>query len=133
MNEEMIEVMTNMQWFLLILGQLIINLIIKYANQNLTLEKLIDREEFLRFISLWLLMSIIGSGFGKIEYWSHTLPCAENSVSFSFNEWMSKNWSKGIQNILQYTNKNPPTYKDKFYSIRNLIKLQNENIEKIFE
>ena len=64
---------------------------IKAMNANLQEYKQMDRREFLCFLGIRLLMSTIGSGFNKIDYWSNTLPSIRIEVHVD-----SMNGYKGI-------------------------------------
>ena len=118
--------------FYFFLGWPIINLVIKCANKNLPPENPIDRGEFLRFIGLWLLMSTIGGGFDKMEHWSSTAPSPENGAPFRFNEWMSKNRFKNVQNTLRHADEDKPSHIDKFFVIRKILSSWNQNIQDVF-
>ena len=84
--ETILSNMTIVQYFLLLLGQPIINIVIKVINANLKQYKQIDHGEFLHFLGIWLLISKIGSGFNKMEYWSNTLLSTENRAPRRFNK-----------------------------------------------
>lgn len=88
--------------------------------------------EFFRFIGLWLLMSTVGGGFDKMEHWSKTIPSPESGAPFRFNEWMSKNRFKSIQAALKHADEECPACVDKFFSVRQLTKLWNENMMNVF-
>ena len=49
------------------------------------------------------------------------------------NQWMSRNRFEAILRALSFTNKNPPTYRDRFWQIRDLIKEWNENMSEVFK
>ena len=61
-------------------------MVIKAINANLKEYKQIDCGEFLHFLGIWLLMSIIGGRFNKMEYWSNTLSSTENRALHRFNK-----------------------------------------------
>jgi hypothetical protein len=132
-NSEDLKNMTILWWFLLFLGWPIISLVITCTNK--CLDRPTHRGEFLRFLGLWFLMATIGGGFDKMEYWS-TAPVDKDSVSgapYRFNDWMSRNRFLAILSALRFTNENPPPYVDRFFQIRQMIRLWNENIQSIFK
>ena len=75
-------------------------MVIKATNANLKESKHIDRGEFLYFLSILLLMSIIGGRFNKIEYWSNILSSTENGAPHRFNEWISSHRFRDIMHTI---------------------------------
>ena len=82
-----------------------------------------DCREFLHFLSIWLLMSIIGGRFNKMEYWSNTLSSTENRALHRFNKWMTRHYFRDIMHTMRYADKKPPPYKNKFHGVRKLINM----------
>lgn len=88
--------------------------------------------EFLRFLGIWLFLST-QKGHARREYWSSKSMDPFNGPAYRFNEWMSRNRFENIITALRYTNIQPPTYKDKFCQVRQIISEWNANMKKIFE
>ena len=105
---------------------------IKVINVNLQEHKQMNRGEFLCFQSIWLLMSAIGGGFNKIDYWLNTLPSAKNEAVHRFNKWMLRYCFRDIMHAIWYTDEESPPYRDKFYGVRKLITIWNDNIAHMF-
>ena len=123
---------TIVQCFSLFLGWPIINMVTKATNANLQEHKQMDRGEFLRFLGMWLSMSTIGGGFNKMEYWSTTLPSAENGAPHRFNEWMSRHRFRDIMHAMRHADEAPPPCRDKFHGIRKSIAVWNDNVATVF-
>jgi len=122
-------------YFLFFLGWPILHLVIKCTNKKLG-DKPTNKGEFLRFLGLWFLMSTISGSFDRREYWSSIPPDitgASGGAPYRFNRFMSKNRFEAILKALRYTDEKPPTYEDKFFQVRQLIKLWNQNMKERFE
>ena len=86
--------------------------------------------EFLRWIGLWLLMSTI-EGPSRRDF-SPAPISLFGGAPFRLNNFMSRNRFESILEEVKYTDIEPPTYRDKFHSVRQLISEWNTNIQQNF-
>jgi Transposase IS4 len=71
-------------------------------------------------------------GFSRNDFWSMKEIDAFKGAPFRFHGIMSKRRFDEILRSLQYTNTDPPAYKDGFHGVRQLIKAWNDNMANIF-
>jgi hypothetical protein len=97
--------------------------------------------EMLRYIGMWLLMSCYMKP--PAYFWrpaTRTTTVAgddseneENDTpSFTFNRYMSRRRFKAITSALWFTALTPPTFRDKFWEIRDLIASWNALMKDVF-
>ena len=55
-----------------------------------------------------------------------------DTPSFTFNRYMSRRWFVAITLALRFTSLNPPTFRDKFWEVREMIGAWNEHMATIF-
>ena len=88
--------------------------------------------EFLRFLGLWFFMSTTG-GFSRRDYWSQCEINVVNGAPYRLNQWMHRDRFNDILSALAFTNENPPTWKDKFWEVRQMIAAWNTHMTEIFQ
>jgi len=87
--------------------------------------------EFLRFIGLMLLICTT-TGHDRRAFWS-SLPVNNFSgAPMRLNNLMSLKRFESIISNLVYTDEDPPTYRDKFWEVRQMIKMWNCNMNENF-
>jgi hypothetical protein len=90
-----------------------------------------DLGEFVRFLGIQLFMSTM-SGFKQRDFWSSKPPETEAGAPYRFNKWMSRKRYEAILAALTYTDQNKPTFRDRFWEVRQMIKMWNQNMKEIF-
>ena len=87
--------------------------------------------EFLRWLGIWLLLSTIGE-YSRDEFWSEKEIDRRSGAPYRFNDLMSgRRFSEILQSII-YTDREPPTYNDRFWEVRQMIKSWNDNMKEKF-
>ena len=91
----------------------------------------IELGEFECYIGLWLLMACTGKGFSKDAFWK---PYDEltNPCPYNFNKYMSQTRFNLITRELRFTNATRPTFTDKFWQVRQLVKAWNDHMAAVF-
>ena len=82
-------------------------------------------EEFLAFLGIILRMSS-SVGIDRSKYWSK--PDNKDKLKTKFNPIMSRKRFDALLNASSFTDKEPPTYKDRFWEIRDLLHAWNMNM-----
>ena len=72
------------------------------------------------------------SGFKRSEFWSVKPIELYNGAPYRLNEFMSSNRFEAIFSAISFTDNKPPPYKDKFWQVRQMIAMWNEQMGKIF-
>jgi len=95
--------------------------------------------EMLRYVGMWLLMSCYMKSpdyFWRSAPQTTTTPDDEDeendTPSFTFNRYMSRRRFVAITSALRFTSLTPPTFRDKFWEVREMIAAWNEHMAKIF-
>ena len=83
------------------------------------------------WIEIWLFMSTF-SGFKRDDFWSSREITLEEGALYWFNLWMSGRHFKEILSHLCYTDDSAPTYKDRFWEVRKMVKKWNDHMLDIF-
>jgi hypothetical protein len=117
--------------FLLFLPRLYITTVLIPAT-NLHLPGVpITLGELLVFLGLWLLMATT-LGASRNDFWDATPPSAWTKAPFRLHDYMSQNRFEQILEALTYTDKAPPTYRDKFHQVRQLLAAFSANMNEVF-
>jgi Transposase IS4 len=90
--------------------------------------------EFLRWLGLWFLMATI-DGPARIDYWRVDKKRSDSRFDrapYRLNDIMSRNRFDTILRRLCLTNMQQPTYRDRFWEVRQLIQAWNENMSHNF-
>ena len=96
------------------------SVIILTTNNNLLAgEKNITYGEFLRWIGLWLLMSTL-IGPQRCDFWATHIIGAFSGAPICLGVWMSRKRFEAILQALTYTDRQPPTFIDKFWEVRQM-------------
>ena len=88
--------------------------------------------EFLRYIGLWLLMATL-SGWSRDDSWSvDAFDQRSNACPFNFRGFMRKTRFNDITQELRFTDDDKPSFADKFWEVRQMIREWNKNVAAIF-
>ena len=88
--------------------------------------------EFMRYIGLWLLMSSQVKTAVREYFSSAPIDPYSNGALFRVNDIMTWNRFNAVTKALKYTEQEPPSYKDKFHGVREMLKAFNEHMQSIF-
>jgi Transposase IS4 len=83
--------------------------------------------EMFRWIGLWFYMATF-KVFPREEFWSSKEIDDFDGAPVRFSCWMSYNRFNKILSALQYTDKDPPVYPDRFHQVRQMIQAWNDNM-----
>ena len=108
------------------------SVIIPTTNNNLLAgEKNVTYGEFLWWIGLWLLMSTL-IGPQRCDFWAaHTID-AFPGAPIHLGVWMSHKRFEAILQALTYTDRQPPTFIDKFGEVRQMLEAWGKNMQQNF-
>ena len=131
-----IEIGQNMSYlsmFLLFFPRILIDLIVDMTSKTLknNFKSEVTVGKFLRFLGLQLFMSTV-TGFKRNDWWSSTPIEFEKGAPYRFGSFMSKARFDDIMTSLSFTDCTPPSYTDKFFEIRQMLKIWNENMSHVF-
>jgi hypothetical protein len=90
--------------------------------------------ELMRFIGMHLLISTL-QGWTSDEYWYYDpfpKPQEDGPCPYNFKLVMAKRRFLSITRCLVFTDIPPPLYRDKFWQVRQMIKVWNENMANNF-
>ena len=87
--------------------------------------------EFLRWLGLWFLMSTV-IGPSRRAFFSTKETNEFSDAPFRLHHYMSYKRFTAILDSINYRSKGPPTYKDRFWEIREMIEAWNASIIKTF-
>ena len=88
--------------------------------------------EMIRYIGLWLLMSTC-QGWTREDFWSQRpFDEQDDPCPYRLGAYMSRARFDAITKHLTFTNVNPPSYRDRFWEVRQMIKAWNDNMAAIF-
>ena len=125
--------MTYITMFLLMFPKQLLEVIVSRTSKQL--EKngntVTSLGEFLRFLGLQMFMST-QTGFSRRDYWSGAPVTLTAGAPFRLNEFMPRNRFEQIMEALTFTDVEPPSYVDKFWEVRQMIDLWNNNMEEVF-
>lgn len=119
--------------FLRFFPKQLVNLVVIETNKKLQQDSKAELTygEFLLFLGLQLFMSTL-NGYSRNEFWSSSPISLANGSPFRLNEFMSRNRFNDIIDALSFTDEKAPTYRDKFWEVRKMISLWNENMADVF-
>ena len=78
-----------------------------------------------------MIATIVGPS--RRDFWKQGEPIRANGAPYRVNHLMSCNRFEDILYSLEFTDSNPPPYKDKFWMIRDLQKAWNDNMFENFD
>jgi len=87
--------------------------------------------EFLRWLGIWFLISTI-QGPQRREFWSTANVSAFDAAPFRCSEYMSRYRFENILQALSFTDRDPPTFQDRFWEVRDMIKAWVDNMKENF-
>ena len=121
--------------FLIFFPTLIIDTIVAATSAGLESAgyDIMTKGEFLRFIGLWLFMATVGGSHHRRSYWSSSPISEDGGAPFRFHTWMSRQRFERILFHLRFTSKEAPSYADKFWEVRDLIKRWNRHMKQAFK
>ena len=105
------------------------------AKTNDRIEPPLNRAEFYRYLGLWLIIvshTPGGGAFDRRAWWSKKLPSLFDGAPFRLSKFMSGNRFNDITVNLCYTDREAPSYVDKFWEIRQMVDDWNENMRNCF-
>ena len=105
--------------------EFVLETLLPATNENLNIS--LQYGEFLRFVGVILIMSTTHYG-GRSDLWSQQPISPFEGVSFRLNEIMSRYRFDAIVHALGFTNKTPPTYRDRFWEVRDMLAAWNKNM-----
>ena len=88
--------------------------------------------ELLRFIGIWFFLATT-SGFPRRDFFSSFPVSVKSGAPYRVNMYMSRKRFETILFALSFTVKDPPTFLDRFWQIRDLIHAWNENMKNVFK
>lgn len=94
---------------------------------NKHLDKPMTIGEFLRWIGMWLIMATTHFE-SRRDFWSTKTVDFFDGVSARLGEYMSRNRFEAILTALRYTKNTPPSYRDRFWEVREMIDEWNANM-----
>ena len=92
-----------------------------------------DFSEFLIFFGCWIYIACFEGVADRRMWWSNTEVNMFEGAPGRITKYMSLNRFEDILRNLSYTDKNVPTYNDKFFHMRHMEDAWNENMSKVFE
>ena len=99
---------------------------------NKRLKKKLNFDEFTQYLGIWLLMSTL-KGHQETKFWSSKPVSIFDGAPICFGHIeMSYRRFQDITQALQFTNKTPPSYKDPFFYVRQMLDAWNSNMGQIF-
>ena len=106
------------------------------AGRGYTAANPITFSELLRFLGIRLLMST-SSGWSQDKFWNYideSTPRDQEAdgCPYNFRAFMTQRRFKAISRNLSYTDANPPTFVDKFWEVRQMIKAWKAHMVNIF-
>ena len=103
------------------------------AETNKNLSSKLTFGELLVFIGIWFVISYSSPGcLNRREYWSSTKPNREGGAPFRLNDIMSGRRFEEIVQALCFTNMEAPSFRDKFWEVRQMVKEWNQNMKDVF-
>ena len=106
------------------------NIIIKQTNTELkkNRSKETDPGKFLTFLGIWLFMSYF-LGFKRENYFSTKLVSIGSGAPYRFKEFMAGKRFRDLNRYLCFTDREAPSYQDKFWEVWQMIVKWNENMK----
>ena len=110
-------------FFMMFKKSFIENVMLKGTNKRV--EVPVSLGEFLRWLGILLLLSTI-AGFKRSEFWCSKEIDRRKGAPYRFNDLMSGRRFEEILQNLVYTDEEPPSYKDRFWEARQMVRVWNE-------
>jgi len=109
----------------------IVNVLLILINENIKGES-VAYGEFLLWLGLWFLMATV-VGPSRDAFFSDRLCDEFADAPFRLTKYMSRKRFNQILVAMRYTNKDPPSYKDRFFEVRQMLDAWNLNMTEVFE
>ena len=122
---------TRLQLFEIFLPKEYIQEILLYETYKKINGALLLYGEFLQWMGIQFVMAT-QQGFQRQDFWSIQKINTFITAPVQFNGIMTQNHFKEILKALSYACDNPPSYKDPFWEIRQMIEAWNENMRENF-
>lgn len=111
--------------------QYLISVLLPQINNIRQTSEEVKYGEFLRFIGIWFLMATSHSS-ERSHYWRDSVVDCFKGAPYRFGAFMSRNRFDDILSSLVYTNQEVPSYRDKFFQIRQMVMAWNDNMHQSF-
>jgi len=92
---------------------------------NKRIENHVTLGEFLRWLGIWLLLATM-NGFSRVEFWSEKPIDRRNGAPYRFNDLMSGRRFSEILTNLCYTDRQAPSFRDRFWEVRQIVQEWNK-------
>ena len=130
MSSHALSTVSYLQMFFLFYPKwLIEDVIIPQTNKGL--EEPLSLGEFIRWIGVWLFLATI-SGFKRADFWSMNPVDRLVGAPYRVNDIMSGRRFNAILKAISYTNEEPPHFQDKFWEVRQMLKVWNDHMKENF-
>ena len=114
-----INFVSHIQMFLLFFPRVLLEHLVMAETNKAHPELNLTWEELLRFIGLILFMATC-SNYNRREFWSCN-PINKFGAPYRFNNYMSRRRFEAIMVALTFTSRKPPSFKDPFWEVREMI------------
>jgi hypothetical protein len=98
---------------------------------NATLSEALTWDEFVRFLGLVFIMSTTQT-VSRRDFWSQDAPEMFSGAPFRLHSYMSRRRFELILKHLKFTTKDPPTFKNPFHDVTDLIESWNQHTQHCF-
>ena len=124
---------TYAELFMKFLGEKYIeNVLLPRTVENMKSPWKLMMGEFQRYLGLWLLIATYGGCHGRAEFFASTPVTERHGAPLRLNQYMTGRRFEMITNALHFTDKSAPTFKDKFWEVRQMIQEWNKNMTLMF-
>ena len=97
---------------------------------NKKLEESLTFGKLLRWIGVWVLMSMVDSS-DRCSFWADRKIDIYYGAAFRLTNIMSQTRFEAILSAITYTNHNPPAYVDHLWEVQQLVDCWNENMNNV--
>ena len=88
--------------------------------------------KFLCYIGIWYLLTPFSAGsMDRKSFWTNRPPSRRRGEPHRFNDLMSSKHFEDITSVPTFTDHKAPTYKDKFWEVRQMIDEFNKNMKEV--
>ena len=109
----------------------IVNVLLILINENIKGES-VTYGEFLMWLGLWFLMATV-VGPSRDAFFSDKVCDEYSDAPFRLTKYMSRKRFNQVLSAMRYTDKDPPSYKDRFFEVRQMLDAWNYNMTDVFE
>ena len=79
-----------------------------------------------------MLTKNLDGGVNRKDFWSTRPVSRKRGTPFKFTDIMLSSKFEKIQSSLVFTDQDAPTYKDRFWEVRQILKAFNDNMKEVF-